>query len=93
MELRSVIKSAGMSVEEFAGLAGVTRAVVYRWEQGRGPHELRRERIVKLLNAVSFATSKGLLPVKISRCRSSKFIAEKRDTAIRAAVVAALRQL
>ena len=85
MNLVELIKSAGISVLEFADLVGVTRAVVYRWSHGGEPHELRKDKVNKLIAAIEHAVATGALPL-------SEDVVD-RNRAIKTAVVTALRQL
>lgn len=63
MEIDQTIKRAGLIVEEFAKLAGVTRVAVYLWIKGNKINAIRVPRVEKLLAAIDAAVEAGELPM------------------------------
>jgi len=64
MNLKKIIKQAGLYVEEFGDLCGVSRISVYAWMKGKPINELRQARVEAIASAVEAATEAGDLPIE-----------------------------
>lgn len=91
MNIKKIVKSAGIHVEEFAELCGVSRVAVYAWLNGRPINPLRKPRIDKLCGALKSAVDAGDLPIERPKIRR----VEKADVTkrIRSIVVRHLKLL
>lgn len=58
------IKSAGLTVAEFALLCGVSRISVYKWDKGGEIHALRKPKVEKILGALTSAVKAKDFPPK-----------------------------
>lgn len=63
MEMRDRVKAAGVTVEEFGSLCGVSRVAVYRWFDGNSPDKLRKRRVGMVLSALDRAVEAKDLPL------------------------------
>lgn len=60
----SILEAAGITVSEFARLAGVSRPTASGWINGhRDPHPWIAERVDRLLGSIHKAVSANALPV------------------------------
>lgn len=62
--MRETIEKAGLKVDEFGSLCGVTRVAVYRWFDGNKPDKLRERRVNMVLSALANAVEVGDLPIE-----------------------------
>ena len=69
MSLKKIIKAAGLHVDEFAGLCGVSRVAVYAWFNGGTINPLRKPRIDKVKSALQSAINAGDLPIERPKIR------------------------
>jgi transcriptional regulator with XRE-family HTH domain len=59
-----VVKQAGISVSDFARIAGVSRVSASQWMNGRvSPHRLHKRKIEQLLTAIKAGVDNEDLPV------------------------------
>ena len=69
MNLKKLVKKAGIHVDEFAEFCGVSRVAVYGWFRGGTINPLRKPRIDKLMSALQSATDSGDLPIERPKIR------------------------
>lgn len=69
MNLKKLVKQAGIHVDEFAGFCGVSRIAVYGWFKGGTINPLRKPRIDKLMQALQSAIDSGDLPIERPKIR------------------------
>ena len=69
MNLKKLVKSAGIHVDEFAAFCGVSRIAVYGWFSGGTINPLRKPRIDKLMQALQSAIDAGDLPIERPKIR------------------------
>jgi len=69
MNLKKLIKKAGIHVDEFAAFCGVSRIAVYGWFKGGTINPLRKPRIDKLMLALQSAIDAGDLPIERPKVR------------------------
>lgn len=69
MNIKKTIKRAGLYVEEFGGLCGVSRIAVYAWLNGKPINPLRVPRVETIVAAVDAATEAGDLPIERPKTR------------------------
>ena len=69
MNLKKLVKSAGIHVDEFAAFCGVSRIAVYGWFKGGTINPLRKPRIDKLVLALQSAIASGDLPIERPKIR------------------------
>jgi len=62
-EIKATIKAAGLTVEEFAVLCGVTRVTVYNWMKGAKIDPLRVPRIEKIIDSLESAVNAKDAPI------------------------------
>ena len=91
MKLLNILKKAGVNAEEFADLCGVSRSMVYKWENGGSPHKLRRDKVEKILAALVHAVREKKLPLKSTR--EDKELVRQRADALKAIVISSLKVL
>jgi transcriptional regulator with XRE-family HTH domain len=59
------IKKAGLSVDEFATIIGVSRIAVFNWKAGRtSPHKQLKQKVARAIDFVSKLTELKKLPLK-----------------------------
>lgn len=67
------IEKAGLTQDDFARLAKVSRVTVNQWMRGKvKPHILLGQRIAKLLSRIEVAVGAGKLPLSADGARESK---------------------
>lgn len=93
MKLLNTIKKAGLTVQEFADLCGVSRVSIYKWDRGDGVHPLRVSRVDKLVLAIKSATATREFPPKSHSARSNKAAATARDKEIKGTVLRYLKKM
>ncbi len=65
-----VLKTAGVSVTDFAKIAGVSRVSVSHWVNGKmNPHKLHASKIQLLLDAMQKAVDTEELPIPVGMDR------------------------
>lgn len=69
MNLKKLVKRAGIHVDEFAAFCGVSRIAVYGWFKGGTINPLRKPRIDKLMSALQSAIDSGDLPIERPKIR------------------------
>lgn len=69
MNLKKLVKKAGIHVDEFASFCGVSRVAVYGWFKGGTINPLRKPRIDKLMVALQSAVTSGDLPIERPKIR------------------------
>ena len=89
MNLKKLVKNAGLHVDEFAAFCDVSRVAVYVWFNGGAINPLRKPRIDKLKAALQSAIDTGDLPIERPKIRR----VEKKDVTarIRAIVIKHLK--
>lgn len=61
----NVIKKAGLSVDEFSKVVGVSRVAVFNWKAGRTkPHRQVEEKVARCVNFLSRLIELKKLPLK-----------------------------
>lgn len=91
MKILNTLKKAGVNAEEFAGLCGVSRSMIYKWEDGGSPHALRKDKIEKLLAALAHAIREKKLPLKATT--ADKDLTKKRANDLKAVIISSLKTL
>lgn len=91
MKILSTLKKAEVNAEEFANLCGVSRSMIYKWEDGGSPHKLRKDKVEKLLAALAHAVREKKLPLKTTT--ADKELAKKRTDDLKAVVISSLKTL
>jgi transcriptional regulator with XRE-family HTH domain len=91
MDIKTTIEKAGISVEEFGNLCGVSRAAVYTWIKGSPVDKLRVPKVQKLLDGIELGTTAGDFPLGeiSSRKKGNK---ELRMTLIKTKLIKHLKQ-
>ena len=83
MNLKKLVKRAGIHVDEFAAFCGVSRVAVHGWFNGGTINVLRKPRIDKLMQAIQSAIDSGDLPIERPNCRK----VEKADVTAKIRVI------
>lgn len=91
MEINGLIKQSGLTVDEMAGICGVTRMAVYTWKKGGKINPLRKPKIDKLFGAIEAAIRAGDLPPKVGKKQKDLSAITARKDEIKAVLVKHLR--
>lgn len=79
MTFLAKIKTAGLTVAEFASLCGVSRVAVYKWDKGGVVNPLRKPKVDKILGAIDSAVKAKDFPpsnsVRIKEDRAKEIMA------------------
>jgi transcriptional regulator with XRE-family HTH domain len=91
MKILDTLKRAGVNAEEFAELCGVSRSMIYKWEDGGSPHKLRKDKVEKILSALQHACREKKLPLKTAK--ADRELAKKRSDELKSVVISSLKTL
>lgn len=92
MEMTKILNKAGITIGEFAGFAGVTRASVHKWMKGGEMHPLREARVNKLLDAIKRATDNCEFPLELRNNRYDLDEKKARASKLKAVIIEYLKK-
>jgi len=85
-DVKSVLEKTGVRATEFAKIIGVTPVMVYRWMDGAVAHQLRIDRLNKLIKPLLALADERALPL------SDKLRGKKRLETIKSLIVKQLQK-